>query len=436
MGLVWSPPGKPLPIMGFKSVLCILVLLSASFSNGASLPPNTEYDYHFNQLGVNVGLKFDDKDVPMKGGKIFAELPVYTVFKLLKGEPSLFKKMFNPFKDELYMFYTPSMLERLQDVMKVRLQITYKGEQFKAGIFDSMIDYTFIHPDYSEEVGTIQAKGTGTTMVLEVVSKNDLVLPKYVLHPFKIEGSFKPNAEFKVIFTKAQSNLDMTLSKTRQTFKFHTFYKHPENEHTYDVEVDVAGKKIILTHNEDDSELTKLQFLIQGNLFNLKMIQMKGKVQATRWFEAGPVESTFLVKGNDYDFNINYNNKEIMKSKINIQNNLLKAKINFDFLEEYKGTVYVDYDSASKKFDVKFPKEWFRDKESFGITFIGKPITANPFFGGLYTVSLLREDVPFFKVDLDYNLIIDSGKYEFVLKNAKVESLNPELVNSFFYLLP
>ena len=52
----------------------------------------------------------------MKGGKIFAELPVYTVFKLLEGEPTLFKKMFSPFKDELYMFYNPSMLERLRDV--------------------------------------------------------------------------------------------------------------------------------------------------------------------------------------------------------------------------------------------------------------------------------------------------------------------------------
>merc|ERR1719206_1408737 len=101
-------------------------------------------------------------------------------------------------------------------------------------------------------MGTIQAKGTGTTMVVEVVSKNDAVLPKYVM----------------------------------QTFKFHTIYKYPENEHTYDMEVDVAGKKVIVIHNMDGTELTNLQFLIQGNMFNLKMIQMKGKVQATRWFEA------------------------------------------------------------------------------------------------------------------------------------------------------
>ena len=48
-----------------------------------------------------MGLKFDDKAVPMKGGKIFAEFPVHTVLKLIKGEPNLFKRMFIPFKEEL-----------------------------------------------------------------------------------------------------------------------------------------------------------------------------------------------------------------------------------------------------------------------------------------------------------------------------------------------
>merc|ERR1719234_741367 len=163
----------------------------------------------------------------------------------------------------------------------------------------------------------------------------------------------------------------------------------------------------------------------------LKMIQMKGKVQATRWFEAGPVESTFLVKGNDYEFNINYNSKEIMKSKINIQNNLLKAKMNFDFLEEYKGTVYVDFDSSTKLFEIKFPKEWFADMESFGIAINFKPLNdAHPFFGGVHTARIVREDVPFFQIDLDYNFVIDASKYEFSLNHFAVQSLNADLVIS------
>jgi len=424
--------------MAFKVGVSLLLFCIAN-ARGAALPgiASDEFDYHFNQLGLQFGVKVGDKAVPLKDGKVYVEFPVNTIFSLIEGEPTLFKKIFVPFKEELYMFYNPGMLERLRDVMRMKALVTYKAENWKAGIFDTQMEYTFIHPDYSEESGVVKATGkAGTSLSLEVKSNNDLVLPKFVLHPFKLEASFKPNAEFKVVYTAKDSTMDMTLSKAGQTFTLNTISKYFEHEHNYNLVVNVAEKKIVLTHSEEGTEKTKLEFVIEGSIMNLKKIQMKGKLESTLWSEAGPVESTYMVKGNDYQLNIMFNNKEIMKTKMNVQNQLLKAKINFDFLEEYKGTVYVDYDSASKKFDVKFPKEWFRDKESFGITFIGKPITANPFFGGLYTLSLLREDVPFFKVDLDYNLIIDSGKYEFVLKNAKVESLNPELVNSFFYLLP
>ena len=75
-------------------------------------------------MGVHFGVKLDDKAVPMKGGLIYTELPVHDIFKLVEGDPSLFKKMFVPFKEELYMFYTPSMVERLRDVIRVKAKVT------------------------------------------------------------------------------------------------------------------------------------------------------------------------------------------------------------------------------------------------------------------------------------------------------------------------
>ena len=150
------------------------------------------------------------------------------------------------------MFYNPGMLERLRDVLTVKAVITYKGEHVKSGIFDTKIEYTFIHPDYTEETGTIHAEGkTGTSVALDIVSKNAEVLPKFVLHPFHIEASFKPNTEFKVVYTASHTTFDMTLFKEGQTFKLHTIYKHLEHEQTYDVEINVAGKKIIFAHKED-----------------------------------------------------------------------------------------------------------------------------------------------------------------------------------------
>merc|ERR1719273_796659 len=164
---------------------------------------------------------------------------------------------------------------------------------------------------------------------------------------------------------------------------------------------------------------------------------MKGKVQATRWFEAGPVESTYMVKGNDHVLNIVFNNKEVMKSKMNIKNNMLKAKTNFDFVEEYRGTMYIDFDTSKGLFELNFPKEWFNDYKSFGIIMNLKPHTpGHPFFGGVHSATILREDVPFFKVDVNYNFAMDATKYELILNHIAVESLNADLVRSFFYMLP
>jgi len=330
------------------------------------------------------------------------------------------------------------MIERLRDVLSVKMVITYRAEHYQSGLFDTEIEYTFIHPDYSEEVGTVRAEGkTGTSVTLEVVSKNDIVVPKHVLKPFKVEASFQPNSEFKVTYTESHSTFETTLSKEGQTFKLHTISSSPEHERIYEVVVDVASKKIIFLHKEDGTDMTHMKFLIDGNLMNLRKIEMKGKIQATRWFEAGKLESTFLVKGNDYKINLVFNDKEIVKTKVNVQNRLVKAKMNFEFLEEYKGTVYFDYDSSERKVEVKFPREWFADKKSFVVTFTATPsMTGKPLMGGIYTATLLREDIPFFQFDLDYNFAIDGSKYEFVLNKAHVQALNAELVDAFFYMMP
>merc|ERR1712241_1471648 len=132
-----------------------------------------------------------------------------------------------------------------------------------------------------------------------------------------------------------------------QKFKIETVYKVLDYVYNYIVEMDVAAKKMKVVHTEQGVEINKLEF------------EMKGNLQATRWWNAGPVESIFLAKGNDYEFNISHNKKDIVKSKINIVNMKMKSKVNFDFTETYKGTMYINYDTATKKFEMTLPKEWF-----------------------------------------------------------------------------
>merc|ERR1719308_748400 len=49
---------------------------------------------------------------------------------------------------------------------------------------------------------------------------------------------------------------------------------------------------------------------------------------------------------------------------------------------------------------------------------------------------MIREDVPFYQIDLDYNFVMDATKYEFSLNHFAVQTLNADLVQSLFYMFP
>merc|ERR1719431_1449292 len=206
---------------------------------------------------------------------------------------------------------------------------------------------------------------------MEVVSTSEVVLPKHVLHPFKLEASFKPNAEIKV-----------------------------------------ADKTMMVVHKEDGNEMTHLDFVLQGNLMSLEMVKMSGKIQATRWFEAGKVESVFVFKGDDYEFNVIHNTNEVMKTKMNVKNHTLRAKINMN-MTGYKGMVYVNYDTTKNVFETTFPKEWFADGQKFGLKVTMKHLTpGKPWLGGVHTVLLMRDEVPFIKFDVDFQFTYTADMYK------------------------
>merc|ERR1711970_1331750 len=100
----------------------------------------------------------------------------------------------------------------------------------------------------------------------------------------------------------------------------------------------------MVVHKEDGNEMTHLDFELQGNFMSLNMIKMSGKI-----------ESVFAVKGDDYEFNIIHNTNEIIKTKMNVKNHMLRAKINLN-MTRYKGTVYVNYDTTKNVFETIFPK--------------------------------------------------------------------------------
>ena len=172
------------------------------------------------------------------------------------------------------------------------------------------------------------------------------------------------------------------------------------------------------------------------------IIKLKGKVETTPWFMAGSVESSFMLslgRMKIFDLNHVFNDNEIIK--INMWQgkgyNQLNTKMDFDYLKGYRGTAEIDFDLAKGVFEIKFPKEWFNDYKSFEVTMNSKPLYPDhPLYGGVHTAIISRDDVPFFKVDLDYKFKMNASTYKLILNQIAVESLNADLVRSFFYMLP
>ena len=59
-------------------------------------------------------------------GLMHLEFSVQAFFKLIQEDSSLFMKMSTSFKEKLYLLSSPSMLDRLSDVMTIKAVVTYK----------------------------------------------------------------------------------------------------------------------------------------------------------------------------------------------------------------------------------------------------------------------------------------------------------------------
>merc|ERR1719150_2139478 len=85
----------------------------------------------------------------MEGGKVYMEIPANLVMSILRGEPSLVRQLLVPFKEEMYVVYEPSIIEKLYDVVKVKMY--YDLKSVKSGVMSSSAKYVITHHDYSEE---------------------------------------------------------------------------------------------------------------------------------------------------------------------------------------------------------------------------------------------------------------------------------------------
>merc|ERR1719150_1421542 len=137
----------------------------------------------------------------MEGGKVYMEIPANLVMRILRGEPSLVRQLLVPFKEEMYVVYEPSIIEKLYD--KVKLEMDYDLQSVKSGVMSSSAKYVITHHDYSEESGRIQIQSDGRDASLKV-SPSEEVITKTICRPLEVNIS-KKQKEMKMTLRQEET---------------------------------------------------------------------------------------------------------------------------------------------------------------------------------------------------------------------------------------
>ena len=401
-----------------KMMITLAFLFALSEAASFSYPARNQLDVNFNNFGFKFGAKFDNKLKPQDGGKIYMEVPANMVMRIIKGEPSIARQLLVPFKEEMYMIYSPSFLERLYDVVNIKIEMTYSAKQVKSGVVDAAATYVITHHDYTEETGTAQLEGDGQNFVFKTLANEDM-LPKTVVRPVEIKLT-KMQKEVKMFYTQEMTNFETTFVQRGQVFEANMMMDL-EDEHKREsiLRVDVGNKKVSFTRLIDNVEKMKLALDVEGDMLT-NVVKFQGKLQETRWWEEGtPVEFIFKKNGDNIDGTFSFNNFKFAKMNFARVGGSWKLRGN----AYLRGLVSVVVDVSTGEFDVTLPKEWFNDNMNLQVV-----IKTNNWQD--YTLNLKRDNIVFYTVLVGKKMTRSSIKADVTL-----ETKDTELVDSFLELV-
>merc|ERR1712202_72802 len=97
-------------------------------------------------------LKLEGKKAVVKAHVV---LPVSEITKVLKGLTSLLNEFMTPSQKLIY----ERIIGKLFEIKTIKADIIFTGEQILQGIYDIVVDYTFVHKDETQEKGNFIVVG-------------------------------------------------------------------------------------------------------------------------------------------------------------------------------------------------------------------------------------------------------------------------------------
>merc|ERR1711931_533206 len=344
------------PIMGCLAFLSLVALLSCGIQ-GASLPYGNGFEWHFNQMGVQLDLALKDQVNPLVGGKAHVELPISAVWNLLKdGATEVDQTLLKPLiaaleKTTLGRIYDVEVetvkalivaleksthgtvydvetvkaliaalekntIGRVYDIETVKADITFNAEKVLEGIFNVAVDYTLVHRDGTEEKASTLLQGkvvSGKRVIsLNITPMTTVMIPNQIFFPVQMlftsdwpsAHTLTINGNFGKIFFNIANNMNEVSirgvwEKLGQQYKYSTLLSLKE-------------KYVTFTFQDPTQQLYTIVMKVKM-MSGFPMIEITGNVPACHLFSAGEFKTEVVIKNwFNYEIKHIFNGLEMM----------------------------------------------------------------------------------------------------------------------------
>merc|ERR1712002_1414567 len=424
------------PTMGRSVQLCLAALLCCGIQ-GASLPYQDGYEFHFNQMGVRLDLAMKDLN-PLVGGKAHVELPISPVWNLLQKDAQLLRPVINILEKT-----TLPIWELLDTKVPSLRPVIIRLEQLE-----------------------------------KIIPKNNVVVPKRIIYP--MEMIFTPNwpnahtLTIKGDLGKILVNIanDMNEVSVRgvveylgQQYKYSTILSIRQrsftarvegpSQKTHDIEMKLKmmngfpmieitgntpachlftnGQTQIIMHNWYDYEI---QHSFHGEgMFTMKMYLLNGfpRVEITgnippecQLFYAGEFKTEMIVNNwFNYEIKHIFNGMEMLNVNLAVNNGRIEMIVKYG--QTHKTHIVMDYQYLRWiKILLPTTNTWISNELGFEMHY--QPTNEEKHLeGGIIKIVAMRDNNPIMKIGGYYGLTLDSTKYEILLKNFYINMMNKEV---------
>merc|ERR1711970_1300207 len=429
---------------------------------GASLPVQNGYEFHFNQMGVRLDLAMKDLN-PLVGGKAHVELPTSAVYNLVQKDASFLRPIINvlekttlpiwklleveaPFLKPIIGNLEENILGRISDVMTVKADMTFNAEKVLEGIFNVAVDFTIVHQDGTEEKATLLIQGKGKVITsMEIIPKTNVVYLKKIKKVKKIKKIKKMNKKIKetkkiffplkMTFTSNWPSAHtltiggdfgkilLNIANDMNEVSAKGVVEYLGRQYKYSTILSIKERSFTATVEEPSKELHDIA--IKFKMFNgFPMIEITGNTPACHLFTYG---QTQVIMNNWFDYEIKhvFNGVEMLNLNLAINNGKIEMIVKYG--QAHKTHIVMEYEFL-RWIKIVFPttNSWLT--KDLGIEMHYQPTNEERHLeGGNIKIVAKHDNSPIMNIGGYYGLSLDSTKYEVLLKNVYINMLNKEI---------